>query len=141
MNIRNYFRAAFVASKIKSKTLPKKITVTLFQNLRYLDLCSCLLLSNPAIPTDVNQRLAFCRVLFAIMPHLQDKDTFMVCCSLSSKLFIKLKDEQRAIEVFCENFNNIKFIIGACLSSDDNVGISALHLLTTLIQFQVCFII
>lgn len=138
MNNLKIFRAAIVASKIKSTTLPKKITVTLMQNLSYMDLFSNLLLSKPALPTEENQILTLCTVLGANLPYVQDKDAFVTLCSLSRRLLSSVKNEPRAMLQFClGDGRNIKVIVGAAVSSDDVVGYNALNLLEKLMHLQV----
>lgn len=138
----NFFRAAILVSQIQTtSTLSKKITMTFFQNLNCIDLCSNLLLAKPAIPSDPDQSLVFCVALGIILPHLQDKDSFIATCSLSCTLLINLNaSKPSAMMEFCKNIGNIKVLFGAAISPDDDVGTSALCLLQTLLNFQVCLL-
>lgn len=108
------------------------------QNLTYIGLFSNLLLSKPAFPTETHQSVAMCRALGANLPHVQDKDAFVALCDLSIKLLGSLKDEPNAMLQFCQgDGSNVIIIVGAALSPDDELGISALNLLVTLLKSQV----
>lgn len=108
------------------------------QNLSYIDLFSNLLLSKPALPTEENQILTLCTVLGANLPYIQDKDAFVMLCNLSRRLLNSVKDQPRAMLQFClGDGRNVKVIVGAAISSDDEVGYSALNLLEKLLHLQV----
>ncbi|KAJ8926726.1 hypothetical protein NQ314_020843, partial [Rhamnusium bicolor] len=129
-------KAIEMTHRIKDDVLSKNIAMMIPTMLRYENVLHRLILSNPGMPDNTELAIKICEFMSMVLFLIVDENVLKAACGYCKYLITNLKKENDIVILFCQDMQNIKFLVIKVKYVNDETAAEILRLLKVLILVQ-----